>query len=266
MSKRQKRLLWLLGIVAIGSFVTSVARIGGWRAASAPPPAPPPVKQRVYVRAGAVWPQLRRNLDVLGDRLKKPGKEQLFLAGVLTRSGEDHVAPINLTLEPGQRLSLSIAGGPPQLVSVHSTRAPSSSLSERDRDLVEALLFDSAESFFLGQAAGAQTRFLGSQFQLDEPEYSNRRFDLYAVTSTNEADSQRVDGSKTYYFDSDSGLLEMVRYQIQRAGIPVSIQITLRNWETESGETVARRIDRRENGAPVWSLTVNSAMVGRSND
>src|SRR6266508_1100186 len=58
-----------------------------------------PQTSRAYVRPGALWPQLRWNLKALGDRLQRPGKEQVIMTGNLTRAGVSAPVPVALNIE-----------------------------------------------------------------------------------------------------------------------------------------------------------------------
>ena len=64
---------------------------------------------------------------------------------------------------------------------------------------------------------------------------------------------------KLYYFNSETLLLERVRYEINRNGSAVKVEERLGDWVKEKGHQVARRIERLENGESVFVLTVRTA-------
>ncbi len=57
-------------------------------------------------------------------------------------------------------------------------------LSNADREVIETLLFDSADHFFLAQTQGFATRALGPRLRLDDgrtPNYTGPFYDIYQV-------------------------------------------------------------------------------------
>jgi len=110
MSTRQKRILWpvfLFALLALGAFAfASARRARGSETARARAIATQnsnasanPDRGR-YVSRRALWPQLRKNLEVLGDRLEKPGKERMILAGTVKYAGDRAGTPFELRSGP----------------------------------------------------------------------------------------------------------------------------------------------------------------------
>jgi hypothetical protein len=134
-----------------------------------------------------------------------------------------------------------------------------------DESLLETLVNDSAEHFFAGQSQGLPTRFLGFRFRLDDgtdENYTGPFYDVYQVE-----DQVRVSGDlrqqvKLYHFNSDTRLLERVRYQITRDGVPVDVEVVLGDWQMVQGEMVPGQITRIEAGATAFTLRVESLNVG----
>jgi hypothetical protein len=216
----------------------------------------PPIQK--YVRAGALWPQLRWNLRALGDRLERPGKEQVVLTGTMTRAGTPIPAPAVLNLEAPNRITVTTQSGlQNQVLTFDSTPASWAALTLAERDLVETLFFDNAESFFFGQMKGSATRCLGFRFRLDE---SNTSYDIYAVANGSTLPSSNVQGTKLFLFNSDTHLLDLVRYQVGRNGNSIRVEVRLGNWQELGGQKVARRIDRFENGTNVMTFSIDNVV------
>src|SRR5438309_1775463 len=77
-----------------------------------------------YVRMGKLWPQLRWNLEALGDRLEKPGKERLTITGTLNRAGDTQPLPVLLILQFPDHLRLETQGlGPHQIITFNGKTA-----------------------------------------------------------------------------------------------------------------------------------------------
>src|SRR5262249_50870140 len=124
--------------------------------------------QPLYVQRGNVWPEMREALEVLGDRLTKPGKERLVLVGTISRLNNPPAAPVRLVLELPDRLRLEEQQAERMRVVGFDGKegwATDGALTLSDEDLIETVLYDSAEHFFLGHIKGMATRFLGSRFR-----------------------------------------------------------------------------------------------------
>lgn len=219
-----------------------------------------------YVRRAQLWPQLRDALRVLGDRLEKPGRERLILVGALSRSGNENL-PVRLILEYPDKLRLEETGGV-TVFNGSELRTSKSGLSQRDEDEVESLLFDSVEHFFNGRTNGLATRYLGSRFRMDNgttPNYRGPFYDLYQVADRITLKRETSYQPKTYYLNSDSLLLERVRYQHRATRATIEVQLS--NWQKIAGQYVPGRIVRVENGNAVMSLAITAAVIGpRLND
>lgn len=213
--------------------------------------------QRLYVRAGALWPKLRWNLKAIGDRLERPGKEQVTITGTLTRAGVSSPIPIVVNIETPHRMTLTRQTGlQTEVIQFNGTNAAWEKLSATDRGLVETLFYDSAEAFFFGQARGAATRSLGFRFRLNEEDISGPFYDIYAVTHRNDLPSSR-EGTKLFCFNSESMLLDIVRYQAPNDNF-VRVETRLSGWRDLNGQKVAHRIDRLENGLNVMTFNIVS--------
>jgi hypothetical protein len=222
-----------------------------------------------YVRRGHLWPQLRPMSKALGDRLEKPGKERLILIGALRRaSKKNENRPARLILEFPDRLRLEEQDG----VTIYNNDFASSNgvLKKNERDEAESLLFDFVDHFFASQMRGDATRFLGSRFRLDDganPNYAGPFYELYQVTDWIAVEKEVREQQKLYYFNSDTLLLERVRYQIERDGETIEVEVLISGWRKVDGQQIPGLITRTEGGAPVLSLSITSAAVaGRQND
>jgi hypothetical protein len=217
--------------------------------------------RRVRVRPG-----LRDALDALGDRMVKPGRERLLLTATLAREGEN-AAPVHLVREFPNLLRVegraSGAGRTSALVFDGArARRPGGDVSRADEDLIETLVYDSAEYFFQGQIKGSATRFLGSGFRLDggeTPDLEGPTYSVYQIVQPIRGAGEARERVKLYYFNAATHLLERVKYDAEREGTQVSVEVLLGDWQAVEGQRVPGRIVRTENGAPVFDLKATSA-------
>jgi hypothetical protein len=143
-------------------------------------------------------------------------------------------------------------------------------LDVAEQDLIETLVYGSAEHFFNTQMEGQATRFLGSRFRLDDgssPNYEGPYYDVYKVAAQVNIGTEHTERLKLYYFNSETLLLERVSYEIARNGSTVKVEERLGGWTNEQGQQVARRIERFENGESVFVITMRSAgLSARADD
>jgi len=69
------------------------------------------VKRGAYVRRSSLSPKLVWNLNALGDRLEKPGRERLQITGTLARANVSQTEAVDAVLEFPDRLRLTIYKG-----------------------------------------------------------------------------------------------------------------------------------------------------------
>lgn len=273
MSKR--RLLWPVLLTA-ALFTTVLAVASMSKRSESRTVKPPPVRPRqnpivtpttagqAYVRAGQLWPQLRWHLRALGDRIERPGRERIAITGTIRRAGDSQALPMMLTLEFPDRLRLTVQDGLQQRIVTFNGQGAASvgpPLTPRERDFIETLVYDTAEHFFAGQTRGTATRWLGQRFRADDgttPNYAGPYYDLYEVSDPAAVARQQV---KDFYFNSDTLLLERVRYQVVRNGAQVEVETRISNWQQAQGQQAPRRIVRLEDGQPVLALTITALAI-----
>ncbi len=222
-----------------------------------------PDEQRI--RAASLSSELRAFLTTVGDHLEKPGKERVTYAGSLLRSGEDRAALFSLTWELPGRLRLEDYGRQQVTLFDGQTVVRSESGDTTfDEELLETLVFDSAEHVFVSQMQGAGTRSLGSRFRLTEDsraDYSGPVYDIFEVTEASAVRQGSIRQTRQYFFNSDTQVLELVRYRVSRNGIETAVEVRLEDWQRADCQSFPRRIVRLENGAPVITLNISSILV-----
>jgi hypothetical protein len=217
------------------------------------------------IRRGMIASPLRAALGVLGDRLQRPGKERLMVNGLLRRTGDPQPTPFTLTWEFPGRLRLEQAGhgGPRVLIFDGQSLASSDGqVSPHDREAFEMLIYDSVEHFFIGQATGVGgTRFLGGRFRQDG-DSASPAYDLVEVTEAVGLGGEAGEQTRTFYFNSDTQLLERVTRADFRDGAETVVETRVSDWRVVAGQQIAHRLERLENHQSTLTITFNNVAVG----
>jgi len=235
-----------------------------------PTPGPRTLVSEVHLRSGGILPQLHFALKALGDRLEQTGKERLLLAGVFRSYADAQPIQFILVSELPGRVRVTMQSGISQRTLLFDGQRPTSSdtkLEQADLALLETLAYDTPDRFFMGQMGETTPRLLGSHFRADDGSqsaYAGPYYDIYQVDDTVKADITARRQSKLYYFNSTTQLLERVRYNSPRNGVPVEVEVQLDDWRPLQNQRIAYRVVRLENGKPVFAVTIASASVGPS--
>jgi len=274
----QQLVLCLLALVILGvitlwampHLIRSNARIPSVSAVVQATPAP--LAKSEYVQSHRLRWDLRNQLQILGDRLAKPGKERITMTGTVTRPNvKADKVPVRLIVELPDKIRLQELTGNKAGVTVFDGTDLKSSrpvLDKSDENEIESLVFDATDHFFLNQMQGVATRWLGNSFRLDDgrtPGYTGPSYDLFQTGETivlkKEAVRQQL---KQYYFNSKTQLLERIRYSFpQPNGKPTAIEILISGWKQFDGQYLPTSLQRNEDGSPVFVLTIESVAIGQ---
>ncbi len=214
-----------------------------------------------------------RVLEIMGDRLQVEGKERLDLLGVLTRAGQSPVGVRILWEFPGKvRLEKRLGEEPDPnkdelLVydGAGNLRKKRGTAVLADEDLIEMLVYDSVEGFFIGQLEGFATRLLGSRYHRvdDSGNRVGPDYDLYEVINEVRVVGRPLRQRKLYYFNSDTALLERVRYRLspERVRGEVKVSVEISDWGEVYGQLIPGKMVRFENGVEVVKLEIREAGI-----
>ena len=208
----------------------------------------------------------------MGDRLQVVGKERLELVGVLTRAGQSPVAVHILWEYPGKvRIEKRLGTEPDPnkdellVYDGQNLRKRGGTAGMADEDLIELLVHDSVEGFFIGQIEGFATRFLGSRYHRRDEEGNavGPDYDLYEVINEVRVPGRPLRQRKLYYFNSDTALLGRVRYRLgpERGRGPVEVGVEVSGWGEVYGQLIAGTVVRSEDGVEVVRLEIQEAGV-----
>ncbi len=206
---------------------------------------------KAYVNRGLLSSRLALHLNVLGNRLEKPGKERVTIAGVLRFATDSQDREIAATLEFPDRLRVLVQKGSQSRLSTFDGKQAKGDSDELD--LIETLAYDSAEHFFATLMQGNAMRFLGARFRTDDgssPDYNGPYFDIYKISDQIETSGQER-AAKLYYFNSDTLLLERVTYIINRDGTEINVETKLSDWRESA--------HRQYRDRALWCVTIHLA-------
>ncbi len=221
-----------------------------------------------YVTRGSIRPDLALALRAYGDRLQKPGKERIVIAGTVSVRGSAE-APFQVTQELPNLCRFDVQSGPLAGSAGFDSQQywrKNGMPQKQDADLLRTLIYDSPARFFLMQADRMPVRKLGSRFRLDgligKP-YSGTTYDIYLAVDTlaDFAGSKRQ--PKHFYLNSNTLLVERIDY-LDALGGNGHVQCLVSGWLTVANNRVPQIIRRIENGTEVLRLTVTVAAFGPS--
>jgi hypothetical protein len=245
--------------------------MSGAQTSQAPPfvPSNPPrqdPKILGLVRRNSVSSRLHGPLQALGNRLEVKGRERAVVVGTFRSSGGSQEEPFTLIAElPNRiRLTISSAAGNRVLVFDGQTTRSSGTLTLRDYDVVETLVYDTAEHLLLGQSEGSLAmRFLGGRFHDDDnPEAT--AYHIFEASEVIALGGEPRDQTRQYYFNSDNWLLERITYPHTIKDVETSVEVRFGDWQRVDGQTLARIVERLEDKASVFRLTINTVSFSPS--
>jgi hypothetical protein len=271
--KKSARLITILAIAVFIAVAASTRAFLGGENKSSPAVStqtshPSPDNNQSYIHPGMLSSRLRAPLHTLGSRLHKPGNERLMITGSLLQSGDAQASPFALIWEMPGRIRLTKTRGGNQRVLVFDGQdlKANSQIDKSDRDIMELLVFDSVEHFFIAQSNGsAALRFLGGNFR-EEGDPAATPYYLFQASEEVGFPGHTRQQTRTYYFNSSTHLLERVRYHDDSNGPVKKVEVRFSDWLNQGDQQVARRIERLENGAPVLTLVLQGVAVGPRGD
>lgn len=207
--------------------------------------------------------EVRAQLDRLGERLVKAGKERAVLQGTFV-DAVGAQSPAQLIYQLPDRFRFQTTG-PLNRIVVFDGETPRSTRAQVDsaeEDLLESFLADSPDGFFDDLRSGAALRLLGRRFRPGPsivPDYKGPLFDIYELAGVVRIRRDRRSRVKRFYFDSASALLLRVRYEDVSRGPKVSIETRLSQWHDFAGNPLPGQLERWENGKLIFAFRLTSA-------
>src|SRR5882724_4947887 len=126
-----------------------------------------------------LWPHLRGHVKILGNRLLTKGKERAVLGGAIVRSAGSHNVTVAVAIDG--RIRIDEQNAPSIGHDGNASWHAQGNVTSDESDLLETLVNDTAEHFFLSHARSVPGRFYGSRFRTDDgtnPNYKGPYYDI----------------------------------------------------------------------------------------
>jgi len=198
----------------------------------------------------------------LGERVRHPGKEKIVLAGQYVAASGNRPAQVTYQVPGLARLDGFRPG--PGSITFDGERSYGATAAIDDAFL-ETFIMDTAEGMLASTKRGAGLRLVGRQFQPNPkkfPNYVGPRYDIYELAAPIHSRQDKLVRLKRYYFDSKTGLLLRTRYRDRTTSRSVNVETRFSGWQSIDGSAYPGRIDRFENGQPVFSFVVQNTSAG----
>jgi hypothetical protein len=199
---------------------------------------------------------------VVGQRLRKPGKERVVGVGTLVRYESDasEKEPVEVTWEFPLKLRLQY--GEQKVVFDRNDPAKVIPPKQKDADATQILLEDSLDGFLSIARGGGVTRNLGSGYRMHNADSKDSCIDIiHLIYPDIFHDGKLI--SKAYWFNCQTKLLGVVTYATPSGS---KVDVIISDWRDIQGEKWPFVIERYENGKLTMKLTLDSVTVGKAVD
>ncbi|HET9217609.1 MAG TPA: hypothetical protein VFR18_11555, partial [Terriglobia bacterium] len=127
--------------------------------------------------------------------------------------------------------------------------------------LVELFSSDTAEAMLAGVKEGAAIELLGRRVLAGRDQPTEIRYDIFEVSAPVRSSASGRERLKRYFYDSATALLTSTHYIDEAFSPRVAVEISFSDWKQQNGSAYPYRIDRKENGHSVFSLTLSSIVA-----
>lgn len=248
----------MIRTLVLTASILCVGAVGGIWAQS---PDVPPTPRTKHVPRAAVPHMLRPNIEILGDWVSGTGKERIAIAGRLVDE-RGTALDAQLLVELPLKVRLARADGKVLVFDGVSSRADAA-LDEADEALLETFAYDSPQGFFSSLYNGGAMRLLGFGFRNDDgstTDYRGPWFDIFELVVAVRTGKEPEARAKHFYFDSNSKLLQLVRYAVSSGGAEKVVETYFSDWQAIAGQQVPGKIRRTEDSKQVFLFEVVAAV------
>ena len=188
----------------------------------------------------------------VGSRARTPGQEKVILRGEFS-DDLGRRFPVRVTLQLPELVRLE-GFNPGREALAYNHSSPSRAASWVDQQLLDTFALDTFEGMLASIRAGAALQLVGLRFGPSAmPGYSGPHFDVYEVTNPPREDPHRGEWLRRYFFNSGTGLLASTQYMDESRA--AGIETRFSEWQSVQGSVYPTRIERFENGRPVFTFT-----------
>ncbi len=174
-------------------------------------------------------------------------------------------SPATLTIElPGQVRIEHTAGRPRALAFDLTSLTGRAAIDDDDEDLLESLALDTTENFLYQLDKNAPIRLLGHGFRVAGELGFGAQVDIFQMTIPTPGRRDQQVRVKQFMFDSATGLLRRVSYNIFKNGQLTRINTEYSGYTALNGSLLPGAIIRQENGREVLRFQRTAATLSAS--
>jgi hypothetical protein len=220
--------------------------------AAAQTPAPvtsgTPSSVPLYFSPSQISAVLRQQFISLGTRLQTPGNERITMTGSLTDS--TGTSSVQVAIQNGGNLNITWVGTSSAALTFNGATAAGVSAEASQDGLLESFVDDLPDTLMASVAQGMGLRMLGQGFR----DSSGGTCDIYDVPTLGQTNKRTAPIAKRYCFNSQTFLLEYVRYISNSV-----VTETQFSWQQVNGQAVPAGVLRVRNGTQLFSFQAQSA-------
>jgi len=196
--------------------------------------------------------------QVLGDRLRVPGRERVISLGTVTDARGTSPAVLSWELPGRLRFERSSTGD--RVIQAGAaglaTTAIQATLNEAEENLVDSLLHDRIETFLLNAAQGQSVRLIAQNvrgLKDKSRDYAGPLYDVYDQVAKVDSRASSPQRLKRFFIDARTGQLHRVVYYVNRGGKLVQAETIFTQWTLIQGQAIPQTIERRHDGVNVFT-------------
>ena len=209
---------------------------------------------------------LAKQQNALGNRVSAAGKEQtIYIGEVFHADGQR--APAQVVHQ--QPALVRLEGFSPGRALTFDGERTAGIITKTDEAAVEVFTADLPEGLFASLQNGAALRHLGNAFGPDPrgmPNYSELRYDIFSTSGRRLTGGNSGLQSKLYYFDSETGLLQVTRYADESVPPRTQRETRFGSWRVIDGSAFPGRVEHHQDGRLLFSFTANLITSNRATE
>jgi hypothetical protein len=214
-----------------------------------------------------VDPQIQRQYDALGARVKTPGKEKTVYEGkFFNAAGESWNA--RATVQSPRLAKLEGFLDSKSILSFDGEKA-NKQMNRLEEGLLELFLVDIPEGLLNEACKSMGLSFLGGGFGPDPrkfPDYSGPRYDIYEFTVPIVYKKAKETKFKTCLFDFQTGLLYKTEYSDESVTPKVKVETRFSAWGKIEDSVYPAKIERYEDGKLIFTFIAEKIEGGPAAD
>jgi len=201
----------------------------------------------------SLQPEASKMSRRLGQRFLAGKREKSILHGVLTIGSEQRVVQTTRTqTDDGEEIEITAAASSQSLTwrRAQGTRSSNGQATKSERELVERLVFDSADQFVLAQLRGASYFAMGRNVRPENAgdNYSGPLWNIVRVSDPEMYEGKRpLSKWRLYFINTATGLIDRIESELDGERIVAELS----GWTDIDGERLPTEITWTKQGQQV---------------